>query len=93
MFLLSDDIAYWGLIYETSPVGIYDGIVGIFNKSVLTFRLYFRFFFGFVGGGANSFLIVILIPFEGLIFISLFLAILLYNILDNNISNRLYSNL
>ncbi len=56
IFLLSDDIAYWGhSIYETSPVGIYDGNVGIFNKSVLTFRLYFRFFFGFVGGGVKSF--------------------------------------
>ena len=93
MFLLSDDIAYWGLIYETSPVGIYDGIVGIFNKSIFILFLYFRFFFGFVGGGANSFLIIIEIPFEGLIFISLFLAILLYIYLDNNISSKLYSNL
>ncbi len=55
--------------------------------------LFFLFsFFGLIGGGVKSFLITIDIPFDGVIFISLFLAILLYNILDNNISNRLYLN-
>ncbi len=68
IFLLSDVIAYWGLIYETSPVGIYDGVVGVFNKSVFTRFLYFLFFFVFVCGGAKSFLITIDIPFGGLIF-------------------------
>ncbi len=38
--------------------------VGIFDKSVLAFLLYFLFFFWFIGGcDGNSFLIIILIPF------------------------------
>jgi hypothetical protein len=37
--------AYCGLIYETSPEpGIYDGIVGIFNKSKFDIFLYLLFF-------------------------------------------------
>ncbi len=65
---------------------------GVFGNTLIL--LYLLFFFGFGGYGCTiSFLITIDIAFDGVIFISLFLAILLYNILDNNISNRLYSNL
>ena len=51
---------------------------GVFGNTLI--RLYFLFFFGLIGGNGCtiSFLITIDIPFEGLIFISLFLAILLY---------------
>ncbi len=77
IFLFNDVAAYCGLIYDTSPVGIYDGIVGIFNESkLISFYISFSFF-GFIGGGWKSFLITILMPFEGLIFIFIFLVILL----------------
>ena len=53
---------------------------GVFNNTLI------RLFFWFIGiCDGNSFLIIIEIPFEGLIFISLFSPYYYIFILDNNI--------
>ncbi|MFN9982956.1 MAG: hypothetical protein ACK53Y_23710, partial [bacterium] len=49
---------------------------GVFDNTLM--RLYLLFFFGFGGDGCTiSFLITIFIPFDGVIFISLFFAIII----------------